>query len=82
MTRYIDGWDRHQTWLLPECVDDYVDENNPVRAIEAFVGQLNLSDLGFDRAIPAETGRPGYHPATAAAREASRATLRPLAVPS
>ena len=64
MTRYIDGWDRRQTLLLPECVEDYVDENNPVRVIEVFVGQLNLSDLGFDRAVPAETGRPGYHPAT------------------
>ena len=52
MTRYIDGWDRRQILLLPECVDDYVDENNPVRVIEVFVGQLNLSDLGFDRAIP------------------------------
>lgn len=64
MRRYIDGWDRRQTLLLPECVADYVDENNPVRVIEAFVGQLNLTDLGFDRAIPAETGRPAYHPAT------------------
>ena len=64
MTRYIDGCDRRQTLLLPECVDDYVDENNPVRVIEAFVGQFNLSDLGFDRCVPAETGRPGYHPAT------------------
>src|SRR6202012_1365679 len=43
--------------------DDYVDENNPVRVIEAFVDQLNLTDLGFNRAIPAETGRPAYHPA-------------------
>ena len=50
--------------LLPECVDDYVDENNPVRVIEAFVGRLNLTDLGFDGAVPAETGRPAYHPAT------------------
>jgi transposase len=43
-------------------VDDYVDENNPVRAIDAFVDELQLSMLGFERATPAETGRPGYHP--------------------
>ena len=48
---------------MPECVDDYVDENNPVRAIEAFVDELDLAELGFARAVPAETGRPGYHPA-------------------
>ena len=63
MTRYIEGWDRGQTLLLPECVDDYVDENNPVRVIDAFVDRLNLTDLGFERTIPAETGRPAYHPA-------------------
>jgi transposase len=64
MTRYIEGWDRGQTLLLPECVDDYVDENNPVRVIDAFVDKLGLTDLGFERTIPAETGRPAYHPAT------------------
>jgi transposase len=62
--RYIEGCDRRQALLLPERVDDYVDENNPVRVIEAFVDKLNLIDLGFDRATPAETGRPAYHPAT------------------
>jgi len=62
--RYIEGSDRRQTLLLPECVDDYVDENNPVRVVEAFVDRLDLARLGFGRAIPAETGRPAYHPAT------------------
>jgi transposase len=63
MARYVEGWDRRQSFLLPECVDDYVDENNPVRVIEVFVDQLDLADLGFCRVVPADTGRPGYHPA-------------------
>jgi hypothetical protein len=56
--------------LLPECLDDYVDENNPVRVIEAFVGQLDLAALGFDRAAPADTGRPGYDPTAGGRRHA------------
>ena len=64
MTRYIEGLNRDQSLLIPECVDDYVDENNPVRVIDAFVDQLNLADLGFERTSPAQTGRPAYHPAT------------------
>lgn len=64
MMRRIEGHDRRQSFLLPECVDDYVDENNPVRAVEAFVDELDLAELSFVRAVPAETGRPGYHPAT------------------
>jgi transposase len=47
-----------------ESVDDYVDENNPVRAVEVFVDALTLAQLGFSRAVPAETGRPSYHPST------------------
>ncbi len=63
MTRYIEGWNRSQSFLLPECVDDYVDENNPVRVVDAFIDELDLAKLGFSRATPAETGRPAYHPA-------------------
>ncbi len=63
MTRYIEGWERSQSFLLPECVDDYVDENNSVRVVDAFVDELDLVQLGFGRAVPAETGRPAYHPA-------------------
>ena len=55
---------RPQSFLLPESVDDYVDENNPVRAVVAFVEALDLAQLGFGRAVPAETGRPSYHPST------------------
>ena len=63
MKRYVEGLDRRQTFLFPESLDDYVDENNPVRVIEVFVEALDLTALGFGRAVPAETGRPGYHPA-------------------
>jgi transposase len=63
MKRYVEGLDRRQTFLLPEFLDDYINENNPVRVIEAFIDELDLTALGFDRAAPAETGRPGYHPA-------------------
>ena len=51
-----------QTTLLPECLDDWVDESNPVRAVDVFVDALELRDLGFDGVDPAATGRPGYHP--------------------
>ena len=62
MRRFIEGSDRCQSTLLPECLDDWVDESNPVRAVDAFVDALNLSDLGFKDVEPAATGRPGYHP--------------------
>ena len=64
MGRYIDGDDRTQSVLFPERLDDWVDEDNPVRAVDAFVDALDLAALGFERAEPAETGRPAYHPAT------------------
>ena len=63
MTRFIEGLDRTQTTLLPDCVDDYIGEESPVRAIDAFIDMLDLGSLGFD-IVPEETGRPGYHPAT------------------
>lgn len=61
MGQFIEGVDRQQALLLPDCLDDYVDENSPVRAIDAFVDMLSLAELGF-QASPAATGRPGYHP--------------------
>src|ERR1700740_3696194 len=63
MKRFIEGQDRKQVTLLPECLDDFVAEDNPVRIIEAFVEELDLASVGFDGAIPATTGRPSYHPA-------------------
>ena len=52
-----------QVTLLPECLDDYIAEDNPVRAIDAFVEELDLKQLAFAGADPAATGRPAYHPA-------------------
>ncbi len=63
MSRFIEGMDRHQVTLLPEVLDDFIDENNPVRLIEAFVDDLDLFKLGFSGAHPKTTGRPAYHPA-------------------
>src|SRR5262249_33913792 len=62
MTGFVEGVDGGQGRLVPECLDDWVNENNPVRAIDAFVDRLPLAELGFDGVAPAETGRPGYHP--------------------
>ncbi len=59
---YIRGVNRNQVTLFPEAVEDYITEDNPVRFIDAFVGKLDLSELGFNRAQPAETGRPAYDP--------------------
>jgi transposase len=63
MKRFIEGEDRSQATLLPACLDDYIAEDNPVRAVDAFVEELDLQTLGFAGAEPAETGRPAYHPA-------------------
>lgn len=59
---YVEGEDRNQAVLFPKLIDEYVAEDDPVRFIEAFVGALNLAELGFKRATPADLGRPGYHP--------------------
>ena len=63
MGRFVSGVDRSQTILFPACVEDWINEDNPVRAVEAFVEALNLGDLGFEGVVPAATGRPSYHPA-------------------
>lgn len=63
MKRFIEGADRGQTTLLPECLDDFIDPDNPVRVIDAFVEALDLGELGFDGVKPADTVRPAYHPA-------------------
>lgn len=63
MGRFVEGLDRNQTTLFPECLDDWIDEDNPVRVIDAFVDALDLGELGFDGVVPEVTGRPAYHPA-------------------
>ncbi|MGH8438002.1 MAG: IS1182 family transposase [Pseudomonas sp.] len=63
MKRFIQGEHRGQGTLLPESLDDYVSDTNPVRVVDVFVDELDLVNLGFDGTIPADTGRPAYHPA-------------------
>jgi transposase len=62
MGRFVAGLDRSQTTLFPECLDDWIDENNPVRVVDAFVEAVDLGELGFDGVTPEATGRPSYHP--------------------
>ena len=64
MSRFVTGDDRAQSALLPASLDDYVTEDNPVRVIDVFVDNLDLTDLGFEGVVAQVTGRPGYHPAT------------------
>ena len=64
MSRFIEGEARSQSLLFPERLDDWIEEDNPVRVIDAFVDELDMRELGFGGAVPADTGRPGYHPAT------------------
>lgn len=62
MRRFVTGVDRGQATLFPECLQDWIDQDNPVRAIDAFVDKLDLSGLGFGGVAPEATGRPSYHP--------------------
>jgi len=62
MKRFVESEDRRQGVLLPEYLDDYVSENNPVRVIDVFVDELDLGQLGFEGVVPEATGRPSYHP--------------------
>jgi len=63
MKRFIQGECRTQSILLPEALDDYITETNPVRVVDVFVDELDLRELGFEGVEPAATGRPAYHPA-------------------
>ena len=62
MKRFVEGLDRGQSTVFPETLDDFVEEDNAVRVIEAFVEALDLGELGFSGVDPKATGRPGYHP--------------------
>src|SRR3978361_1925182 len=64
MTRFVGGDHRMQSTLFPERLDDYLGEDNPVRAVDVFVDELDLAGLGFGGVEPEATGRPAYHPAT------------------
>jgi transposase len=62
MKRFVEGVDREQSTLFPECVEDWIGEDNPVRVIDVFVDELDLALLGFGGVAPEATGRPSYHP--------------------
>jgi transposase len=62
MGRFVEGQDRGQITLFPDCLEDWIGEDNPVRVIDAFVEELDLADLGFGGVDPEATGRPAYHP--------------------
>src|ERR1700681_4431599 len=62
MRRFVEGTDRGQSTLFPECLEDWIDGDNPVRVIDVFVEELDLGDLGFEGVDPEATGRPAYHP--------------------
>jgi transposase len=64
MKRFIEGEERTQSVLFPDRLEDWVAEDNPVRVIDVFVDEMDLGVLGFERTVPAATGRPGYHPGT------------------
>jgi transposase len=62
MRRFVEEMDRGQSTLFPECLEDWITEDNPVRVIDVFVDELDLAELGFDGVAPEVTGRPSYHP--------------------
>src|SRR6059036_2798364 len=62
MKRFVEGNDRGQITLFPECVEDWISEDNPVRVIDLFVDGLDLGEMAFEGVDPAATGRPAYHP--------------------
>ena len=66
MKRFVEGADRGQSTLFPECLEDWIGGDNPVRVIDVFVGELDLAELGFDGIEPEVTGRPSYHPSSTA----------------
>ena len=76
MRRFVEGIDRGQATLFPECLEDWIDQDTPVRAIDAFVGKLDLPGVGFDGVDPEATGRPSYHLPTNSYRRTRSFMLR------
>src|SRR2546430_1479502 len=62
MKRFVEGTDRGQSTVVPECLEDWIGKDNPVRVVDVFVHELDLAELGFDGIDPEATGRPSYHP--------------------
>ena len=63
MPNYKEGLNRNQQLLFPPSLDEYVDEDNPVRAIDGYVDSIDLADLGVFTSSGASDGQPAYHPA-------------------
>ena len=63
MSRFIQGEDRQQVTLLPECLDDFIADDNPIRVVDTYVAELDLAAMGFAGTTLAATGRPAYDPA-------------------
>ena len=63
MNRFVEGTERSQSTLFPECLEDWIGEDNPVRVVDVFVDSLNLPGLGFGGVSREAAGRPAYHPA-------------------
>jgi transposase len=59
---YVEGLNRNQTFLLPKTIEQYVESDNPVRFIDAYVNTLDMEKLGFTHSTPQELGRPSYNP--------------------
>lgn len=64
MGRFIEGEDRGQLALIPTSLDEYIEANNPVRVVDAFIDELDLAAMGFKGVVPAVTGRPSYRAST------------------
>ena len=62
MRRFVEGMDRGQSTLFPECLEDWIADDNPVQIVDVFVDELDLGALGFGGVDPEITGRPSYHP--------------------
>ena len=82
MNRFVPCEERTQDTFLPSRLEDYVTDDNPVRVIDVFVDELDLTKLGFEGMIPQATGRPGYHPSatSTASSRAAAWNVRPNAM--
>ena len=78
MAAFVQGAARGQVALLPECLDDWVDESNPVRAVDVFIHPLDLRELGFDGVDPAATGWPANNPIRASKADCRCSCLKIL----
>ncbi len=55
MKRFIEGEDRQQATLLPDCLEDYVTDDNPTRVVDVFIEELDLAAVGFSGVVPEST---------------------------